>query len=63
MSDLRKNFLIGAVGITIICGITFWALRDFLGQWRVSFMIACMWLAGMLGLAAVVMHKKARQRQ
>jgi hypothetical protein len=61
MSDLRKTFLITAVGITFMS--MFWFLRDSLGDWRVSFMICCIWLAGMLGLAAVVMHKKARQDQ
>jgi len=63
MSDLRKTFLITSVGITFISGSMFWFLRDSLGDWRMSFMIGCIWLAGMLGLAAVVMHKKARQGQ
>ena len=58
----KTRFFMTAGTITFICGSMFWLLRDMLSNWRVSFMIGCIWLFGMLALTGVIIHKE-RQRQ
>jgi hypothetical protein len=62
MSPLRKSFLITAVSITLICGSMFWFLRESLSEdWRWSFIIACIWVAGLLSLLGLLKFKEQRQ--